>query len=117
MCVLVFSAHVEILHNLTGSRDPEEHKQSPDSSHTSLTSGRWGKGLGGGWEGGGRRGGLERNVGDEGERHPHCQTVNENSLHCRHKHEHKRNRSVTLHHEDHVVHLRLLQLGKGVSTT
>lgn len=26
MCVLVFSAHVEFLHNLTGSGDPEEHK-------------------------------------------------------------------------------------------
>lgn len=110
-CVLVFSAHVEILHNLTGSQDPEEHKHSPDSSHTSLTSGRWGKGVVCVW------GGRVRNVGKEGERHPHCQTLDENSLHCCHKHEHKRNRSVTLHHGDHVVHLRLLQFGTGVSAT
>lgn len=26
MCILVFLAHVELLHNLTGRGDPEEHK-------------------------------------------------------------------------------------------
>ena len=47
MCVLVFSAHVEFLCNLTGRGDPEEHKHPPGSSYASLTSGRWGRRLGG----------------------------------------------------------------------
>lgn len=83
MCVMVFSANVEFLHSLTGSGDPEEHKHplAPPTLPSHL--GYRGRGVvcvcEEGWGGGVRNVGEERDRGQKGERHPYCQTFDENS--------------------------------------